>query len=265
MGLPQKPKLLYEVSIRRKPYFRRFIWWLLAGVAAFGAFVALEVAGGNGLADANLLWAGRIAALVAAALFLLRAILNLWGGLRRRNETLKIFDKGFVWTRGKDEQKYGWSALKTYREAGRGIYLGKRPIMQWGAHKLTMNDGAVFKFRGIHGDLRKLGTILRRPAAHMTGVAMGQVLREEKPVKLSPQLTVWPGGVEVGKLEIPWSEIDVRLKNNKLVIYRLNDSGKFKQIRAYNPRSLDNVGGFMEVATATIRNHQRERFEKRAT
>lgn len=263
MAIPQKPKLLYEITIRRGRYFRRFAWWLLAGVAALGALVALDTAAVRGMADESLLNVGKIVALIAAILFGLRALFHLIGWLRRRNETLKLFDKGLVWTKRSGTQQYSWSSLNTYREAGRGIYLGKRPLFQWGAHRLTMNDGKTLKITGVYGDLRKLGSILRKPAARVTGAVMGRTLREEEPVRLSRHLTVWPGGVEAGKLEIPWSEVDVRLKSGRLIIYRLNKAGKFQPVKRYNPRRLDNVGGFMEVATATIRNHQRERFEKR--
>jgi hypothetical protein len=92
---------------------------------------------------------------------------------------------------------------------------------------------------------------------------MGRILREEKPVKIHPRLTVWPGGVEVGRQEIPWSELDVRLKGSQLIIRRKNRSGKFRTVRRYNARKVDNVGGFMELVSATIPNYQRERFEKR--
>jgi hypothetical protein len=263
MAIPQKPRLLYMVEIKRSLFFRRFMWSVLGVAGAIGALVALDEASGRGLVAQSILQVGGVVSVVICGVFGLRALQNLWRILRRRTETLRIFDKGFVWTTAKGDDKYGWSQLVSYREGGRGLYLGERPIFQWGAHRLQMGDGRVFKVTGVYGDLRKIGTILRRYSAHVTGIQMGRWLRDEKPVKLHPKLIIWPGGVEAGKYEVPWSQVEVRLRGNRLAILRLSDNGKFKIIRQYNARQVDNVGGFMELATATIRNHQRERFEKK--
>lgn len=260
MAIPQKPKLLYQVTIERKRFFRRFAWALLATVAAAGALIALNIANERGAADATLLIVGVFIAGIVGAIFLVRALFNLWRALRRRSETLRLFDQGFVWTIAGKDYQYGWSKLQTYRDGGHGLYLGKRVLLQWGALKFRMDDDRAFKVTGVHGDLRQLSTFIGRRAAHMTGIYMGKMLRAEKPVKIHPQLIVYPGGVQVGKTEIHWSEIDVRLKNGRLSIYRKNKSGKFSRVRQYNASQVDNVGGFMEVATTTIRNHQRERF-----
>src|SRR5690554_6567889 len=99
MAIPQKPKLLYQATIERRKFIRRFIWSLLAAVTALGAFFALEEGRARNMADPMLLQAGAIISLVAAALFGLRALANFWLGLRRRTETLRIFDKGIVLTR----------------------------------------------------------------------------------------------------------------------------------------------------------------------
>jgi hypothetical protein len=263
MAIPQKPKLLYQSVIERRKFIRRFVWSLLATVAAIGAGLALNEAADRGLVDANVVQVGSIASLVVIILFGLRALVNLWRSLRQRTETLRIFDKGIVLQTRKGDQKIGWSQVTAFREGGNGIYLGKRPLVQWGGHRLKLQTGKVFKVTGKYGDLRQLGAILRRYAAHVTGIQMGQTLRAEKPVKLNRSLTVWPGGVEVGKQEIPWSEVEVQLKNSRLTILRKNAKGKFKPVRQYNVKQVDNVGGFMEIATGTIRNHQRERFEKK--
>jgi len=262
MAIPQKPKLLYQVTIERQASIRRFIWSLLATVAGLAAFFALEEGRARGMADPMLLQAGGVVSLAAAALFGLRALVSLWNGLRLRTENLRIFDKGILLKTPKGERKYGWSQVKTYREGGHGLYLGKRPLLQWGAHRLKMQNGETLKIGGRYGDLRQLGAIIRRYAAHVTGIQMGQMLRAEKPVKLSRSLTVWPGGVEVGRQEIPWSEVEVQRRHNRLIILRKNAKGKFRPVRRYNVQRVDNVGGFIEVATATIRNHQPERFEK---
>jgi hypothetical protein len=260
MAIPQKPKLLFEYSVQRGKFFRRLAWSVLGAVAALGGAGAVYTAQERRVADSNLLTAGLVVALLLFAYFLLRALVNLWLFLRRRTESLRFFNQGFVWTRGGNQHKYGWSSLRKYREGGYGVYLGKRPLVQLGGHRLTMRDGRVFKLIGAYGDLRRMAAAVRRPAAQVTGVYMGQTLRQERPVKLHRRLTVWPGGIEIGRTEIPWSDVDVKLRGQTLVVFRRNKAGKFKPYRRYSTRSMDNVGGFMEVATATIRNHQRERF-----
>jgi hypothetical protein len=263
MAVPRKPKLLLQYSVQRRPFFRRAAWSLLAAVTMVGAAGALELAVERGTIDATLHTIGTILTLAAAALFGLRALVNFITGLRRRTETIRIFDQGFTWTRGDENLKYGWGYLKTYREGGRGLYLGKRPLLQWGAQRLTMRDGRVFRITGAYGDLRRYAAAIRPYAARVTGTQMGRILREEHPVKLHRQLTVWPGGVEAGKKEIPWSEVEAKLRGSQLSILQRAKSGKFKTVRRYDTHTVDNVGGFMEVAEATIRNHQRERFEKK--
>jgi hypothetical protein len=261
--VPTRPRLIYQATIRRQVYFRRFAWSALAAVASVGALVALEEAAGRGLADHMLLRIGGVAAAIMIVFFALRALVNLWRGLRRRSEVLRFYDQGFSWKRGDDEYKAGWSKLLTYREGARGLYLGSRPIVQWGANRLTMRDGRVFKVTGAHGDTRRFAKAVRQYIAGVTGTWMGRALRHDKPVRLHKQLTLYPGGVHAGKHSIPWSELEVGLKRGRLVIYRLNKKGKFSPVKSYNAASVDNVGGFVELAHGTIRNWQRERFEKR--
>ncbi len=264
MAVPRKPKLLYQITIERKRFVRRLLWSLLATVGAVGALVALSVAQTRGIADATLIQVGVIIAIVVIILFALRTLVSLWMALRRRTETIRLFDKGFVWSRKGSEQQYGWSKVSSFREGGRGLYLGRRVLLQWGAHRLEMDDGAVFYFTGAHGDLRQLGKLLRRPAAHFTGMMIGATLRREQPVKLHRHLTAWPGGLEVGKVEIPWSEVDIRLNNQHISIFRQMPNGKFRKVRSFDMRSINNAGGFLDVAAATIRTHQRDRFQKQA-
>jgi hypothetical protein len=262
MAISKKPKLRYEKIIRRSLFFRRFAWSVLGAVAGVGAWAALEEAASRGLVDGNLLLVGRVVSLIVFALFALRALVSLWRGFRRRSETLRLFDKGLLWTTPKQTYKYSWSQLEAYREGGHGLYLGKKPILQWGALRLKMADGQVFRITGAYGNLREINAIIRRYAAHFTGIQIGRLLREEQPVRLHRRLTVWPGGIEAGKHEIPWSEVEVSLRNGRLSILQKNKKGKFQTVRRYNAGNVDNVGGFMELAKSTIRNHQRERFEK---
>ncbi len=263
--VPTRPRLVYQATIRRKLYFRRFAWSVLAAVAGVGALVALEEAAGrDDLTDyLTVLRVGGAAALVIVVYFGLRALVNLWRGLTRRNEALRFFDQGFSWKRSGDDYKAGWSKLVYYREGARGIYLGQRPMLQWGANRLTMRDGRAFKVTGVYGDTRRFARAVRKYIADVTGTWMARALRQEKPVRLHRQLILYPGGLHAGKHEIPWSELEVGLKRGRLVIYRLNKNGKFKSVKSYSAASVDNVAGFLELAHGTLRNWQRERFEKR--
>ncbi|MCB9450819.1 MAG: YcxB family protein [Anaerolineaceae bacterium] len=262
MALPRKPRLLFEKSINRRLYFRRFVWSLLAAVAALAAFFILDSPAAQGIADAQLSRIGRVITLVGALLFGLRAVVNLWYGLRRRTETLRFYDRGFVWQQGQKEYKYKWSHLHSYRESGGGLYLGKWVLYQWGGSRFVMRDRRVFTVTGKYGNLRRFKEVMRRYPAHVTGIRMGQTLRQEKPIRLHKQLTVWPGGIQAGKQEIPWSEVEVSLKRGQLAVLQKDAKGRFKTVKRYRASRVDNVGGFLEVARATIPTHQRERFQK---
>jgi hypothetical protein len=261
--VPTRPRPIYQAVIRRKPYFRRFAWSVLAAVAGVGALVALDEAAGRRVADRTILQVGGAVAAVIVIYFGLRALVNLWRWLTRRDEAVRFFDQGFSWTRGGDQYKAVWSKLDYYREGARGLYLGKRPIVQWGANRLHMRDGRVFKVTGAHGDMRVFARAVRKYTADVTGTWMARALRQEKPIRLHRQLILYPGGVRAGKHEIPWAELEVGLKRGRLVIYRAGKSGKFNAVKSYSAGSVDNVAGFLELVHGTLRNWQRERFEKR--
>ncbi len=266
MAVPRKPKLLFSAVIERKRYIRRGLWSLLAAAAAVGAALALEVAAGQGVIDTTLQTVGLAAGLAATVFFGLRAALNLWYALRRRTERLRFFDKGFAWEQGGTTYKYRWSQLVTFREGGRGIYFGQRPIIQWGAYRLTMQGGRIFRVTPAHGDLRKFGAAVRRYAAHYTGIRMSRILRDkEGSVKLHRRLVLWPGGIEIGRAEIPWSELAINLRNTRLVVQRRDaKTGRFRTFRSFDARRIDNVGGLLELAEVTIQNHRRAQFSQAA-
>ncbi len=266
MAVPKKPKLLFQAVVERKRYVRRGLWSLLAAVAAAGAALALEVAGGQGIIDPTLQTVGTAVGVAAVIAFGLRTVLNFWYALRRRTERLRFYDQGFAWECGGTTYKYRWSQLMTFREGGHGLYLGRRPIIQWGAYRLTMQGGRSFRVTPAHGDLRQFGKAVRRYAAHYTGVRMSRMLRdEEQPVKLHRRLVVWPGGIEIGKTEIPWAEMAIALRGRRLVIQRRNaKTGRFRTFRSFDARSVDNVGGLIELAEVTIQNHRRAQFNQAA-
>lgn len=255
-----KPKLLLEVEVRRRRYLRRFAWLSLALVAVCGALIALDRAAARDLAGDTVFVVGQIAGLVLVALLLLRALSNLVRGLRTRNETLRFFDRGFSWKRGKTQHKYGWTQLKTFRQGAPSLRLGRWTLLQRGAHVLTMRDGQVFRFTPAHGDMRQFVRLTRPYVMDVTGTTMGRALRSEKSIRLHPQLIIQGAGVVVGKQKIRWSELDVKASERRLVIYRKNASGRFKQVKSYPAHRVDNLAGFVDIAESTIRNHQPERF-----
>ena len=250
-----KPKLLFEITVERRPHRRRFRLALIVLIASVVALYALSEAKKRGLADNNLLDIGWLAALFIIALAGIRAVLSLVRQRRRRDEQIRFFDQGIAWERNGEKHRYNWHKLRTFREGGRGLYMGKRPLLQWGAITLTMTDNRVYKLYPWHGDLRQYVKIIRPYAAEYTGIHMGQRLRQEKPIRLHRRLTVWPGGLQIGKNELPWRVLNVNVKGNKLII-RAKEKGRVRTVGRYDIRSVDNLGGFVELATVTIRNHR---------
>lgn len=251
----RKPKLLFEIVVERRPYWRRFRLSLIIILMCAGAMAALTAARQRGLVDNNTLDIGWLAAVLIIALSVIRSIVNLVRWRRRRNETIRFFNRGFTWERNGSKYQYSWNKLHTVREGGHGLYLGKRPLVQWGTLTLTMADKRVFKLTPAHGDLKQFTKAIRPYAAEVTGIRMGRRLREERPVRVHPKLIVWPGGLQVGKQELPWQVLNVSVKGNKLII-RAKDKGKPRTVRKFNTGSIDNLGGFVELATTTIRTHR---------
>ncbi len=246
-GTPQPPRLLMEATISRRPYFRK-AWLSIVGLitALMGVWILNEA---NNLGKLpNDSWLPlTIAVALLGLLFLIRAIINFVRWLRTKNETLKLYNQGIVLTRGNDTMKYGWGSLHTYREGSRAL-------------RLTMQNGQVINIDNRYGDLPRWAERIRQYAARVTGVYIARAIREERPVVLHPKLTIWPGGIEVDKKEIPWSKVDVRLMGKQLVVFQRAQSGNFQKVKTYNMHTVDNVGGFLEVAHSTMKNHQRDRF-----
>ena len=244
---PQPPKLLMEVTLTRRPFFRR-AWLSVIGLITtlMGIWLLNEADTQGKLPDGSWLPL-TIAVAVLGLVFLIRALVNFVHWMRTKNETLKLFNQGVVRTVGKNTTKYGWGSLHTYREGSRAL-------------RLTMQDGRVLNIDRRYGDLSPWAAYIRQYAARVTGVYIARAIREERPVVLHPKLTIWPGGVEVDKKEIPWSKVDVRLMGKQLVVFQRAESGNFQKVKAYNMHTVDNVGGFLEVAHSTMKNHQRERF-----
>jgi hypothetical protein len=140
------------------------------------------------------------------------------------------------------------------------LYLRNRPVLQWGADRMVMSDGKVFKVTGAQGNTRQFDKASGRYVWKVTGMKIARALREDQPVSLSRNLVIYPGGVRAGKHEIHWSELDVEVKGSRLFVRKIQPNGKRKTVKRYNTHKIDNIGGFMELATSTIINHQPERF-----
>jgi hypothetical protein len=246
-GTPQPPRLLMEATLSRRPFFRRAGLSLLGLIMGLMALWAINEAHDLGKLPDGLWQSLMIAVGIFSVLFLIRALLNFNRWLHTTNETLKMYNQGIVRTRGKDTLKFSWGQLHTYREGSRAL-------------RLTMQNGQVINIDGRYGDLPRWASYIRQYAARVTGVYIARAIREERPVVLHPKLTVWPGGIEVDKKEIPWSNVDVRLKGKQLIVYQRAKTGGFQKVKAYNMHTVDNVGGFLEVAHSTMKNHQRDRF-----
>lgn len=258
----EKPRLLYEVSVERGRLRGRFFRLALLVLLVAGAYWALSEAARRGLVEALVLDVGQLVAVALGGLLAVRALYHLLLWIVRRSESVRVFDKGFVWTRGKTQAKHSWGQLATYREGARGVYLfGKMPLLQWGAHRLTLRDGTVYKFNGRFGDTRLFASAVRKPAAEATGARIGQILRSDRPVRVHSHLTLYYGGVESGKTEIPWDALDIRLKRGQLVIRQKNPAtNQWRVVRRYPQHTVDNVGGVLDITTEMIRLNQPERF-----
>ncbi|MBZ0286996.1 MAG: hypothetical protein K8I30_05235, partial [Anaerolineae bacterium] len=114
------PKLIHQVVVARKPYFRRFRLSMIGFIGALGALFALNEVWKRNLVDERIVNVGWLVAVVVAGLLFLHAVINLARGLTRRPESIRIFDQGFTWLRDGTQRKYSWGKLLIFREGGRG-------------------------------------------------------------------------------------------------------------------------------------------------
>jgi len=256
----EKSRLIFQRDIKRGRYVRRLFRQVLGFLAVLGAYFAVGEAAARGVIAGLTVDIGRLAAIVLGGLFVVRAGSYLFYALTRRSEELRFYSKGFVWVRGKEAFKYPYPELVRYREGGRGLYIGMRPLVQWGAHTLEMRDGEVFRVRPRHGSLKRFADRVRPHAANVTAIQIGQTLRAGRPVQLHRNLTVYPGGVEIGRHEVRWVEMAVLIRRNSLIIQRYSPKRKkFRRVKRFWIPHVDNVGGFYDLAQGTIRNHRERR------
>ncbi|MFW5748350.1 MAG: hypothetical protein ACOCYT_01920 [Chloroflexota bacterium] len=269
----EKPRLLYAVKLRRGPYRRRFFLLVIALIAAAGAYFALDTAArgevANGTIDLSaldplLLDVGRVIAGLIVGVLILRLGIVVYRLLTLRDETIRVFDKGIAYERGGRRKplrrKFSWKQLKSYRAGARTMALFGRAVLHRGANELTMTDGTRIRVDGRHGDPRRFHKVMRPIVADVSGRRISAAIRSGKQTRLHRALSVGPEGIGTGRQHIPWEEADVRLKDGTLLIRRLNDKGRFKTMRRYDARRVENLSGFLDVAESVIQNYQPERF-----
>lgn len=260
-----KPKQIFSQQVRRGVFLRHAFGLLLLILVVAGAYLALLEANRRLAVDTRAVNAGLLVAIILGGLLAVRALYNLWRWLTWRSEALRFFDQGFVWEQGSTSHKYAWHQISTFREGARGVYLfGRWPLVQWGAHTLTMQDGKVFHYTGRFGDTRRFVAAVRRYTTYVTSTHMARALREQQTVHLHPQLIMYPGGLEANDTEIPWNALDVRVQKGWLMVRRRGDNGKFTLVSRYRPHTIDNLGGFLDLAKEIMQTHQPERFRRRA-
>lgn len=256
----EKNRLIFQYQSSRARYRGIFIRMVLITLAAVGAYLALGEAAGRGLADRLLIDIGKLVAIVLGGISAARGLIAFLRMIIRPNEEIRFYSKGFVWVRGKESFKYPYPEIAHFREGGRGFYLGMTPIIQWGAHVIEVEDGHVFRVLPRHGSLKRFVDRVRNPIAYITASKIAASLRAGKPVKLHPKLTVFPGGVEAGKTKVRWGDMAVLIQRSRLTIRKLDaERGRFRTARRYWIPSVDNVGGFYDLAQGTIRNHRERR------
>ncbi|MDX2160888.1 MAG: hypothetical protein SF162_06140 [bacterium] len=252
-----KNRLIFQYEKKRSRYVRALIRQVLGIAAVIGAFAALNEARNRGLVDSALLDVGLFAAILLGGLLAIRALAFVYYAVTRRDEEIRFYTKGFVWVRGKEAFKYPYPEIVRFREGGRGLYIGMTPILQWGAHVIEVADGHVFRLRPYHGSLKRFSDRARQPIAIVTAARIAETLRYGKSVQLHRRLTVYPGGVEIGRREIGWREMAVSIKGMRLIIKRADvRRRKFVTAGRYYIPLVDNVGGFYDLAQGTIRNHR---------
>jgi hypothetical protein len=253
----KRPRLLYQSEIRRSAYWRRLPTLLLGLGGAAGAFWALGYANRQGVTDPLLLEIGQTAAVLLGALLFVKLGLNLFRGLTRRSERIRAYDVGIKWQRGGRVAKYEWEDVESFREGASGVYVGKQPILQWGAHRLTMEDGTILKVTPAHGDARRFAHAVRQPIADVTSARMSRALRQELPVRLHRRLTLYKGGIEANGKPIAWSRVRLDVRGGRLRVRQRRD-GRVSTVARFGVGSIDNFGGLLELAETTIRHHDTE-------
>ncbi|MDL1899854.1 hypothetical protein FBR02_03700 [Anaerolineae bacterium CFX9] len=234
-------RLIYAAGIRRRRSFGLFVRMLVAVIAVAAAYYALHEASLRGLVSLSLLDVGKLAAIILGGWFAIRAIYHFFSAIFRRSETIRIYDKGFLWARGGESKKHLWGQVVRFREGAHG-WLFRR-----GAHVLTMSDGSIYAFTARHGNTAAFARAVRPFAARVTAARIGKALREGTVVQLHPKLTVHPEGIRAKDKTIRWGNLQIGVKGGRVVIRARTREG-VKTAARLPLHQIDNAGGLLDLA-----------------
>ncbi len=251
---PTTARLLYTTGVRRSLYVRYFLRALLGVLAAVAVGLALAAGERRGLVSPLIANLGALLAFALGLWFSLRLVVRLVQVFSRRSVTVRLYDKGFVWYEKGRATRHRWSEVIRCREGIRALRLFGRPLLSWGAHVLTTENGSEYRFTPGMGDARMFAQYVRPYCAHVTSLRMGKALRSDQPVKLSERLTIYPGGVAVGKTEVPWGELRVTVDPawRRITLRRMQNGARPRVVARIPVHKLDNAGGFVEIARPQI-------------
>jgi len=253
-AIPSAARLLYATGARRGLYVRFFIRALLGLLLAIALGLAVTNLAAKDDQNSLLLNLGLLLAIAFGLWFALRLVVQLVRIFTRRSVTVRVYDKGLLWSEKGHTTKHQWPEIVRFREGSRALCLFGRPLIVWGAQILTMEDGSEYRFSPYLGDTTVFAEYVRPYAAHITSLRMGKALRQEQPVKLSDKLVIYPGGVSVRRTEVPWAELRVSVNDrySRISLRRVRPGSKPKVLAKMPVHSLDNAGGFVEIARPQI-------------
>lgn len=257
-------RVLYAFEWQRRRVLRRAWMTLIFASLLFGLFIALGFWRNIDPDQLLLLSLSRRVAVLVAAMFALRAVFNLGRAMFRHTQIAQFSREGFAWQVDNDIHRYPWEQLRAYRKGARIWRVFRLPVRRFGQHRLTMNDGRAFVLH--HGMTSP--ELFERAMDPIIDALMGEkianTLRAGGNVRLHKHLFLTKNGVVVlkggKKIGIKWSSADIRQMGGQLGIYAAGKNGKFKLVRRFPVHTVDNLGGFLELADATLSSHQPERF-----
>jgi hypothetical protein len=250
-------RLLYTAGVRRSRYFRLLLRAMLGVLASLVLGVILVLAADRGLLPPWIAGVGQLLAFAFGVWFVFRAVVHLVHFITRRSVTVRLYDKGFVWYEHGHVDKHRWAEIVRFRMGARALGLFGYPLLDWGAQVLTVEDGSEYRFTPAMGDVEVFAQYVRPYSARVTSLRMGKALRADQPVKLSERVTVYPGGVAVGKAEVPWAELRVTVDPGwkKITLRRVQPGSKPRVLARIGVGAIDNPGGFVEIARPQIESH----------
>jgi hypothetical protein len=256
----EKPVLLYESRVERRRHMRRFLSNTLAAVGGFGAYALFRTWQATGEVEPVYVQLGMTLAVGVFAIFAVRGLFALARGLRLKTETVRFYDRGLRWQTLKGEHKYSWKQLVNLREGYRQYKLFGRMIGQTGTADFTFADGRTLRLKPPHGDLKKAVDTVRPVITDLISSKMGAALRDGQKLHIHKRITMVAKGIKAGNEAIRWQDADVAVKNGRLTVSKRGKGGKFTPVVRVPTRSVDNLDGFVDLASGVIEAHQPDRF-----